>query len=306
MLFIMTSSNWDVFHITGPFVRGIHQLQVNSLHKGQWQRALVLSLICAWINCWVNNLEAGDLRHHCAHYDVTVIYHAYLVFDLFGRVCEEHWGGGVTATHLGLCSLEGGDEGRVEKGRFWEAETRSHISGHTKIGVLEFKAQKMSYERPVKFMGGLVQICSNSIASAQWSYSSLALSHRFHTFKASKEAVVLENTDLCMKFGNIFDWYQTGKHVYSYIDGILPKGLFPPCLRMADSALLAGYPRHESLHFGGMYEFNGVCYAPLVLHSLMRHTCINVQVCTGSGLLPVLPSHYKQDRRWTPTNPRPP
>ena len=201
MLFIMTSSNWDVFHITGPFVRGIHQLQVNSPHKGQWQRALVLSLICAWINCWVNNLEAGDLRRHCAHYDVTVIYHAYLVFDLFGRVCEEHWGGGVTATHLGLCSLEGGDEGRVEKGGFWEAETRSHISGHTKIGVLEFKAQKMSYERPVKFMGGLVQICSNSIASAQWSYSSLALSHRFYTFKASKEAVVLENTDLCMNSG---------------------------------------------------------------------------------------------------------
>ena len=28
------------------------------------------------------------------------------------------------------------------------------------------------------------------------------------------------------------------------IDGILPKGPYPPCLRMADRALLAGYPRH--------------------------------------------------------------
>ena len=27
------------------------------------------------------------------------------------------------------------------------------------------------------------------------------------------------------------------------IDGILPKGLYPPCLRMADRALLSGYPR---------------------------------------------------------------
>ena len=31
----------------------------------------------AWINGWVNNHEAGDLRRHRAHYDVTVmIFHA--------------------------------------------------------------------------------------------------------------------------------------------------------------------------------------------------------------------------------------
>ena len=29
-----------------------------------------------------------------------------------------------------------------------------------------------------------------------------------------------------------------------YIEGILPKGPYLPCLRMADRALLAGYPRH--------------------------------------------------------------
>ena len=28
-----------------------------------------------------------------------------------------------------------------------------------------------------------------------------------------------------------------------YIEGILPKGPYPPCLRMADRVLLAGYPR---------------------------------------------------------------
>ena len=33
----------------------------------------MFSLISTWINCWVNNRYAGDLRHHCAHYDVTVI-----------------------------------------------------------------------------------------------------------------------------------------------------------------------------------------------------------------------------------------
>ena len=30
----------------------------------------------------------------------------------------------------------------------------------------------------------------------------------------------------------------------TYIDGILPKGPYPPCLHMADRALLAGYPRY--------------------------------------------------------------
>ena len=33
------------------------------------------SLICARINGWVNNREAGDLWHHRAHYDVTVMKH---------------------------------------------------------------------------------------------------------------------------------------------------------------------------------------------------------------------------------------
>ena len=30
-------------------------------------------VISVWINGWVNNREAGDLRRYCAHYDVTVM-----------------------------------------------------------------------------------------------------------------------------------------------------------------------------------------------------------------------------------------
>ena len=56
-----------------PFVRGIHRSPVNSPHKGQWRGALIFSLICAWINGWLNNREAGDLRRHRAHYDVIVM-----------------------------------------------------------------------------------------------------------------------------------------------------------------------------------------------------------------------------------------
>ena len=65
--------NWKHFPRYWPFVRGIHRWPVNSPHKVQWRGALMFSLICAWINYWVNNLEAGDLIRHCAHYDVIVI-----------------------------------------------------------------------------------------------------------------------------------------------------------------------------------------------------------------------------------------
>ena len=51
----------------------IHWSPVNSPHKGQWRGALMFSLICIWINGWVNNCEAGDLRHHRAYYNVIVM-----------------------------------------------------------------------------------------------------------------------------------------------------------------------------------------------------------------------------------------
>ena len=46
---------------------------VNSPHKGQWRGALIFSLICVWINGWVNNREAGDLIRHRYHCDGTVV-----------------------------------------------------------------------------------------------------------------------------------------------------------------------------------------------------------------------------------------
>ena len=61
-----------------PFVRGIHRSPVNSPHKGQWRGALLFSLICARINGWVNNGEAGDLRRHRAHCGFIVMYHTEL------------------------------------------------------------------------------------------------------------------------------------------------------------------------------------------------------------------------------------
>ena len=52
---------WKHFPRYWPFLWGIYR------------PALMFSLISAWINGRVNNREAGDLRHHRGHYDVTVM-----------------------------------------------------------------------------------------------------------------------------------------------------------------------------------------------------------------------------------------
>ena len=60
---------WKHFPRYWPFVRGIHRSAMNSPHKGKWRGDLMFSSICAWIN----NRQAVDLRHHRAHYDITVM-----------------------------------------------------------------------------------------------------------------------------------------------------------------------------------------------------------------------------------------
>ena len=72
---IVTSSNGSIFCVTGP-------LCGDSPATGEFhtQRPVTFSLICAWINGWVNNREAGDLRRHRAHYDVIVMTYCITLF----------------------------------------------------------------------------------------------------------------------------------------------------------------------------------------------------------------------------------
>ena len=46
---------WKYFPHNWPIVWELHRWPVNSTHKGRWRGALMLSLICTWINDWVNN-----------------------------------------------------------------------------------------------------------------------------------------------------------------------------------------------------------------------------------------------------------
>ena len=64
---IRTSIHWAVRHVT---------TRHDDVTK--WKHFPRFYFICSWINGWVNNREAGDLRRHRAHYDVIVIKRAVL------------------------------------------------------------------------------------------------------------------------------------------------------------------------------------------------------------------------------------
>ena len=79
------------------FVWGIQRSPVDSPHKGQWRWALMF-FICSWINSWVNNREAGNLRCHRGHYDVIVMHSNNYANPVYGvaTICHQvrwlRWG----------------------------------------------------------------------------------------------------------------------------------------------------------------------------------------------------------------------
>ena len=55
----------------------------------------MFSLIWAWINGWVNNREAGDLRRDRAHFDVVDVIVMFInvlrFFDQIAPLCTDIW-----------------------------------------------------------------------------------------------------------------------------------------------------------------------------------------------------------------------
>ena len=90
---------WKHFLRYWPIVRGIHRSPVNSQHKGQWRGALMFSLICDWINGWVNNREAGDLRRYRAHYDVTVMGNDIVVGNIGLLIASNGWNSWISSLY---------------------------------------------------------------------------------------------------------------------------------------------------------------------------------------------------------------
>ena len=70
---MMTSSNGNIFRVTGHLCGEFTGPRWIPRTKASEVRALMFSLICTRINGWVNNGEAGDLRRKRAHYDVSLM-----------------------------------------------------------------------------------------------------------------------------------------------------------------------------------------------------------------------------------------
>ena len=88
----MTSSNGNIFPVTGPLCGRIQRPSVNSPHKDQWCEALMFSLIHAWTSGWVNNRDDDDLGRHRTHYDTTLILYVYIIKTKPSRFgCVSFW-----------------------------------------------------------------------------------------------------------------------------------------------------------------------------------------------------------------------
>ena len=98
------ATKWEYFPPYWSFMRGIPRSAVNSPHRGHWRGALMLPLICAWINGWVNTRAAGDLRRHRSvtngchreppwyfHYDKRIYIYSFISIYLYIHIYGLYW-----------------------------------------------------------------------------------------------------------------------------------------------------------------------------------------------------------------------
>ena len=88
----------------------------------------MLSLICVWINGWVNNREAGNLRRHRGHYDVTVM----VTTTLTNSVYVSIWCYGMEYTWLPVMTSWHGNANRIID-HLWEKATCHRWSTFTGV-----------------------------------------------------------------------------------------------------------------------------------------------------------------------------
>ena len=71
VLCMMTSSNGNIFRVTGPLwgeSTGHRWIPITKVSDAEFD-----IFYCTWTYGWENNRDAGDLRYRRAHYDVTVM-----------------------------------------------------------------------------------------------------------------------------------------------------------------------------------------------------------------------------------------
>ena len=56
--------------------------------QSQWRGALKFSLICAWINGWINNRKAGNLRRRRTHYEIIIMNASQIIHFICICICQ--------------------------------------------------------------------------------------------------------------------------------------------------------------------------------------------------------------------------
>ena len=88
---MVKSSNGNSFRVTGPLYGEFTGQRWILRTKASGAEHWCLLWSAPWINRWVNNREAGDLRRHRAHYDVIVMYVLYITRQLYWSwLCNDH------------------------------------------------------------------------------------------------------------------------------------------------------------------------------------------------------------------------
>ena len=82
---------WKHFPRYWLFVRGIHRSPVNSPHKGQWRGAFIFSLICVWINRWVQSWGWWfETKLKPRSREITFVHSIRFGHSIVSKFCTEH------------------------------------------------------------------------------------------------------------------------------------------------------------------------------------------------------------------------
>ena len=125
---MMTSSNGKIFRVTGPLCGEYTGHRWIPLTKAS-NAEIWCVLISAWTHGWLNNRDAGDLKRHGAHYDVTVMWYR-KVSKVFKCSC-----------HIGICKARAkfksasNTKERSNVSRFCELTVR-------RVTVVKFESDK--------------------------------------------------------------------------------------------------------------------------------------------------------------------
>ena len=93
---MMTSSNGNIFRVTGPLCGEFTGQRWIPRTKAS-DAELWFFLSAPWLSGWINNHEAGDMRHNRAHYDVIVwfmVQHQFIV-EYTRTQTWKHWSNGL-------------------------------------------------------------------------------------------------------------------------------------------------------------------------------------------------------------------